>query len=137
MTRRARARARYRCEYCQSQERYVGEEFTTDHIIPRSRGGTDDLDNLCLACYLCNHHKQAQTSALDPKTGERSRLFHPRNDRWNDHFCWSPDGVRIIGITPVGRATVRALQLNLRSRLRARKFWAQHGVHPPKTEQRL
>jgi hypothetical protein len=29
------------------------------------------------------------------------------------------------------------LQLNLRSRLRARKFWAQHGVHPPKTEQRL
>ncbi|MBI1930859.1 HNH endonuclease [Candidatus Poribacteria bacterium] len=36
-----RVRARYRCEYCQSLERYVGEEFTIDHIIPRSRDGTD------------------------------------------------------------------------------------------------
>jgi len=34
---RVRARARYRCEYCQSQERYVGEAFT----IGNRSGGVD------------------------------------------------------------------------------------------------
>jgi hypothetical protein len=130
IVRRVRARARYRCEYCRSRERYVGQEFTIDHVIPRSRDGTDDLENLCLACSQCNHHKQAQTSAVDPRTGKRSRLFPPRNDKWMDHFRWGTDGTRLIGITPVGRATIKALQLNRRSRVRARKFWAQCGVHP-------
>lgn len=27
---------------------------TVDHIIPKSRGGTNDLDNLVIACYPCN-----------------------------------------------------------------------------------
>ncbi|MBM3239161.1 HNH endonuclease [Candidatus Poribacteria bacterium] len=65
IVRRVRARARYCCEYCQSQEHYVGEEFTIDHIIPRSRGGTDVLDNLCLACYLTN--QRSQTFLLERK----------------------------------------------------------------------
>lgn len=31
---------------------------------------------------------------------------------WRDHFCWSEDGAEIIGVTPVGRATVVALNMN-------------------------
>jgi hypothetical protein len=47
---------------------------------------------------------------VDPLTGELIQLFHPRRDRWTDHF--SLQGVRIIGVTPVGRATVHLLSMN-------------------------
>lgn len=30
---------------------------TTDHIIPRSRGGTEEMENVCLACPRCNSKK--------------------------------------------------------------------------------
>ena len=52
-------------------------------------------------------------TAQDPLTGDRVRLFHPRRDTWSDHFQWSDDFAYIIGITPIGRATVACLHLNL------------------------
>lgn len=30
---------------------------TIDHVVPRSRGGIDDLSNLTLACFSCNSSK--------------------------------------------------------------------------------
>ena len=51
-------------------------------------------------------------------------LFHPRRDRWAEHFELL--GIRIEGLTPVGRATVYVLAMNdarrldLRSELLAR-----------------
>ena len=50
-------RARYRCEYCGldilgSADNY--KMWENDHIVPRSQGGTDDLDNLALSCLICN-----------------------------------------------------------------------------------
>lgn len=38
------------CEYCLSQLRYASDSFSVEHIIPRSRGGTDAEFNLALAC---------------------------------------------------------------------------------------
>ena len=32
-------------------------DVTLEHIVPRHHGGTDDLDNLALACGRCNHQK--------------------------------------------------------------------------------
>jgi 5-methylcytosine-specific restriction endonuclease McrA len=34
---------------------------STDHIIPRSKGGTDDLDNLWIICNKCNTLKNNAT----------------------------------------------------------------------------
>ena len=50
-------RAGYKCEYCDldllgSPENY--KLWQTDHIVPVSAGGTDDFDNLALACRHCN-----------------------------------------------------------------------------------
>lgn len=102
-----------------------------EHIIPRTKGGTSDESNLWLACRLCNNFKGAQTEGIDPATGDSVSLFHPRTDPWWEHFRWSSDGLRIEGITPVGRATEIALQLNNPIALMVRREWIQAGWHPP------
>jgi hypothetical protein len=76
------------------------------------------LDNLALACIDCNLHKGSNVAGYDPETGQLSELFHPRLQRWADHFAWQ--GVLIVGITPVGRTTVEVLQMNAEERLRLR-----------------
>jgi hypothetical protein len=126
-----RRRARARCEYCQSSSLLTGEEFTIDHIVPRSHGGIDDLANLCYCCFWCNCYKSATAVATDPRTGKSVSIFNPRQDRWLKHFRWSPGGTRIIGRTAVGRATVRGLRLNRPALVRSRKLWVGFGLHPP------
>jgi hypothetical protein len=80
-----------------------------DHIIPRAAGGADAEGNRCLCCGQCNRHKAAKVAAVDPLSGEMTRLFHPRSDQWIDHFAWGEGGVWLVGTTAVGRATVSAL----------------------------
>ena len=45
-----RERARSLCEYCHSPEYLNSDRFTMEHLLPQSLGGTDDVDNLALAC---------------------------------------------------------------------------------------
>ncbi|MGB0386360.1 MAG: HNH endonuclease [Ardenticatenaceae bacterium] len=123
--------SRHRCSYCQSQQRIIGIQLTVDHVIPESLGGATTLGNLCLACWDCNLVKHNRTTAIDPQSGTIVRLFHPNQQKWGEHFRWSSDGIRIIGLTPAGRATVVALKLNRPTLLRSRRFWADAGWHPP------
>jgi len=102
-----------------------------EHIIPTALGGTDDEYNLWLSCRLCNGYKGIQLYGTDPLTGRRIRLFNPRRQRWVRHFFWSADGVRIIGRTAAGRATVEALQLNNAIAVVVRRAWITAGWHPP------
>jgi len=95
-------RAGFRCEYCRTAEWLSGIEGEIDHIIPRSEGGSSDLENLCYACAACNGYKQAKTSAIDPLSKTLVHLFHPRKHVWEENFAWSDDTLRIIGLTPVG-----------------------------------
>jgi hypothetical protein len=129
--RRIAAEARHRCGYCLTMQEYTAMPMHIEHIIPIAAGGTSTNENLWLACPLCNGHKGAQTHALDPQTGQRSQLFHPRLHHWHEHFMWSADGVEILGRTSIGRATVGALQLNNEYLTRARKRWVLAGWHPP------
>jgi len=87
--------------------------------------------NLRLACAWCNSFKGAKTHAPDPETGQEAPLFNPRTQRWSEHFRWSDDGAEIIGLTPTGRATVQALQLNNAFIVPARRRWVLAGWHPP------
>jgi HNH endonuclease len=105
-------RAQGCCEYCRSQARFAVQAFSIEHIEPQSLEGQTDLDNLALACQGCNNHKYTKTRSHDPVTGDLVPLFHPRRQRWKDHFAWNHDFTLIVGTTPTGRATVDALQLN-------------------------
>ena len=125
-------RAGGRCEYCQSPLGFSTEPFTVEHIHPKSRGGPTTLDNLACACAGCNGHKATKIRALDPETGEAVPLFNPRQRRWTDHFRWSEDTTRIIGLTPTGRATVEALCLNRSGLVNLRRIMRLAGEHPPR-----
>ena len=53
------ARDRYRCQYCGrlSSELKPRESLTRDHLIPISRGGSNDWGNVVTACSPCNTRK--------------------------------------------------------------------------------
>ena len=120
-----RGRAKARCEYCRVPEVLSGAVFHIEHILPTSRGGPDVENNCALACPRCNERKGAQLKVHDPKTGKRVVLFHPRRHRWERHFRWSADRLRIEGRTSVGRATVAALDLNSLPRQQLRLIWRE------------
>ncbi len=105
--------------------------FVVDHIVPRSAGGATHTDNLAFACSGCNAHKYNKTSALDPVSGEAVALYHPRQDRFRDHFTWNGDFTMLLGLTPRGRATVEALHLNHDGVINLRRLLQKAGSHPP------
>jgi hypothetical protein len=109
--RRVRTRAENRCEYCRTrQEVEQVRTYHIDHVVALQHGGTDDADNLALACSHCNWHKGTNLSGVDPVTGQILPLFDPRRQVWEEHFQVS-NGV-VIGLTAIGRATVHVLAMN-------------------------
>lgn len=126
-------RAHFCCEYCLSQVAYSPDPFSVDHIDARAAGGTDELDNLAFACMGCNGRKFTSSSARDPVTGALADLYHPRQHLWHEHFMWSDDFTLILGLTPIGRATVARLQLNREGVVNLRHLLRRIGKHPPKT----
>lgn len=123
--------ARYCCGYCLTQERISGIPLTIEHLLPKAKGGQDNLENLWLSCRLCNEAKGVLTEVLDPESGLLVSLFNPRSQSWTEHFAWDATGIQIIGQTDIGRATVMALNLNSEFRLRTRAIWVEAGWHPP------
>lgn len=124
-------RAGNRCGYCQTQAEVIGQPMQIDHIIPEAAGGETVEENLWLACVPCNQYKGISTTALDPQSGQTVPLFNPSTQVWNEHFYWSEDGTEVVGLTPTGRATIYALQLNRSLIVKTRKRWVIAGWHPP------
>lgn len=118
-----------RCEYCGMHEALQGATFHVEHVLPRARGGTSTLGNLAWACPGCNLRKADRVEVAQGAAGVLVRLFHPRNDRWSDHFRW--EGYVVVPLTEVGRVTVEALDLNHPRRLRIRKAEHLFSMFPP------
>jgi hypothetical protein len=85
-----------------------------EHIVAKQHHGSDDADNLALACHHCNVHKGTNLTAIDPMTRDLVRLFNPRTQAWDDHF--ELHGSVIVGRTSAGRATLTLLEMNAPSR---------------------
>lgn len=88
-------KAGYRCEYCQTNSRLIGMPLIMEHILPKSAGGKDELENLAACCYRCNEFKGAKTHATDPQIGQLVPLFNPRQQLWQEHFNWVNGGTHI------------------------------------------
>ena len=52
-----RTQARNRCGYCLTRQEYIPWTLEIEHIIPKSKGGSDHLDNLQPMCAICNNIK--------------------------------------------------------------------------------
>jgi hypothetical protein len=106
-----RQRAANRCEFCQiHQDDDPYFRFHIEHILPIKHGGTDDAENLALACRHCNLHKGPNLAGIDSDDGTVTLLFNPRTDGWSKHFMLQ--GAIIVGLSNVGRTTIQVLAMN-------------------------
>ena len=129
LERLVRQRASSRCEYCQHPQALSDLLFHIDHITAQKHRGPTTADNLALACVHCNLHKGTDLTGIDPVTGRITRLFHPRQDRWQDHFRWL--AAELLGLTDVGRKTIVVLAINDADALAARATLIAEGLFPP------
>jgi hypothetical protein len=73
--------------------------------------------------------KAARQTVEDPEKGEAAPIFNPRKKVWGEHFCW--DGMRVVGLTATGRATIDALNMNRELMLEIRAEEEFLARHPP------
>lgn len=65
------ARDRNMCAYC--GDLFPNSVLTTDHVLPKSRGGTKAWTNVVSACKLCNNRKGNRT----PEEARMPLLYVP------------------------------------------------------------
>ena len=128
-----RQRAGNCCEYCKVSQTGQLVGFQIDHIIAIKHGGTDIDDNLCLACYECNIYKGSNVAALDPLTRDATKLYDPRQQKWEDHFRSNSDAT-LTGLTPEGRVTIHVLRINATERVKHRLGELMSGDYPCQKE---
>jgi hypothetical protein len=107
-------------------EIYDRPGFEIEHIIARQHGGTTSAGNLAWACFTCNKRKGPNLAGIDQVTGTLVSLFHPRRHKWSRHF--RRRGAWLVGRTPIGRATIAVLGINLPLRVRLRQALIDEGV---------
>lgn len=74
------ARDKNVCQYC--GHKFSRADLTIDHVIPRSRGGSDTWDNLVLACSECNLRKRN----LTPEEAQMPLIRKPVSPHWLPRF---------------------------------------------------
>jgi len=99
----------------------IGQELSLDG--DQLRASLNAVRCLAMWGHACalEHHGHEQ--------GYSTRLFHPRELGWDDHFEWR--GTLLCGITASGRTTVGELQLNAERRQRIREAETVFGLFPP------
>ena len=117
------------CEYCLMPQAVAAGMHQIDHLVALKHGGATVSDNLALACIDCNQFKGSDLAAIDPVERVIVPLFNPRLQHWSNHFQLV--GVRIVGLTPVGRATIALLRLNDEARLIDRQMLSDARLYPP------
>ncbi len=119
-------RAKGCCEYCLIPDVATFAPHEIDHIIAEKHGGRTEAENLALSCTLCNKHKGSDLASVDLETGKIVPLYHPRQDRWNEHFYFNE--AEFMPLTTVGQVTIRLLQLNRKDRVEERQLLLQVGI---------
>jgi len=121
-------RAAHCCEYCLLHEDDAYSPHQLDHIISRKHGGLSQPDNLAYSCIRCNAWKGSDLGSVHEITGRLIPLFHPRQQRWRDHFRLAD--ALIEPLTEEGMVTARLLKLNLAKRVIERQLLMALGRYP-------
>ncbi len=114
-----------RCAYCGTAR---AERYELDHIVPRSRGGTDRVRNLVVSCQSCNIAK-GNLSAEDFLTGKPARLAKVRGvmrSRLAD-----ASQMNIIVPTLIGRLEQMGLPVSIHDAYTT--SWTRNRLGIPKT----
>jgi 5-methylcytosine-specific restriction endonuclease McrA len=82
----------HKCQYCGSTRK-----LTIDHIVPKSKGGSDDWDNLVVACSSCNVKKSDKylehtkmkliRKPIQPRTHLDVIISQTNNKEWRE-YCF-------------------------------------------------
>jgi 5-methylcytosine-specific restriction endonuclease McrA len=94
-------RDKFSCQYCSKP--FAASDLTFDHVIPRSRGGKTNWENVVAACTKCNLQKANKMPSkggvnpirppIRPNTyqlQENGRKFPPNHlhHSWTDYLYW-------------------------------------------------
>lgn len=104
-----RQKFHYCCGYCGVSEVDVGSELEIDHFQPRSRDGSDLVDNLVYSCSACNRNKASYWPRTD--TPQHRHLLHPQKDDFSHHIRALDTGY-LDGLTRRGEFHIEWLHLN-------------------------
>lgn len=81
-------RAKYRCELCGAHENQIA--LHVDHILPRAKGGSDDISNFQALCMTCNTNKR------DTDDTDFRGVLQSYNERADDCLFCQLDTERIV-----------------------------------------
>lgn len=97
-------RDRWKCQYCWDD--FKTHELTFDHVVPRSKGGRTNWENIVAACQCCNTrkgNKLPEDINMFPRVKPRQpsiyelqnhgRKFPPNflHESWEDFLYWDAD----------------------------------------------
>jgi 5-methylcytosine-specific restriction endonuclease McrA len=68
----------HQCQYC--AERFPRRGLNLDHVIPRSRGGKTNWENVVTSCVACNVKKGGRT----PQEAGMRLVHKPRKPTWSE-----------------------------------------------------
>lgn len=97
-------RAKSLCDYCLIAEEDTFYGCEVDQIISLKHGGSSEPDNLAYACAPYNRAKGSDVGSVST-TGEFTRFFNPRTDRWVEYFRLEQAEIHpltVVGKSPLG-----------------------------------
>lgn len=85
----------FTCQYCGRTPPEVILEL--DHIIPKSKGGTDNIDNYITACFDCNRGKGGNNlSDKSPQVENRIETLREKQTQIKKYNRYLQDKERVI-----------------------------------------
>jgi len=120
-------RANHSCEYCLIPEQVSFFTYQIEHIVSIKHKGKNTLDNLALACPICNRYKGSDLGSNVGDPPILIRFFNPRIDIWKEHFQLKKSG-KIIALSDIGKATSSIFKLNHDDAVLQRKKLISIGV---------
>lgn len=75
-------RDKHKCQYCGLK--FEKKELTFDHVVPKSRGGVTNWENIVTCCHSCNNKKADRT----PTEAKMPLLTKPIRPKWTPSMAF-------------------------------------------------